>query len=393
MIPYGRQSIDENDIAAVVDTLKSDYLTQGPKVSEFENAISNYCGARYAVAVNSATSALHIACLALGLKQGGRLWTSPITFVASANCGLYCGAEVDFVDVEPDSGCMSVSALAEKLASADAQNRLPDIVIPVSFAGQSCDMQAISVLSKRYGFRVIEDAAHALGASYQNEKVGSCRYADITTFSFHPVKLMTAAEGGMAVTNNADVAEKMRMLSSHGITRDPALMLSEKREPWGYDQLMLGFNYRISDIHCALGLSQLRKLDEFVATRNAIASQYDDAFLGTGIRPLAQDGDCLNSYHLYVVRLPEDIDRREVFTSLRARNIGVNVHYIPVYKQPYFRQLGFAENYCPGAECYYRSAITLPLFPDLGAKDFQYVIDTVQQILPGCWPSSSKGEQ
>ena len=381
MIPYGRQSLDDEDVKAVVETLRSDFLTQGPKINEFEQAVASYCGASHAVAVNSATSALHLACLALGVQAGDSVWTSPISFVASANCARYCGANVDFVDIDALSGNLSISALESKLRSAQKAGSLPKVLVAVHFAGQPCDMKEISRLSVRYGFQVIEDAAHAIGSRYKESVTGSCQYSDITIFSFHPVKVITSAEGGMAMTNDDKLAERMRRLASHGITRNSDEMSGDLKGDWVYQQIELGFNYRISDIHAALGISQLSKLERFVERRNALAQIYDQAFEGSGLEPMRVSDDRLSSYHLYSVLLPKYIDREKTFDSLRQVGIGVNVHYIPIYKQPYYQELGFESNYCPNAELFYECLITLPLYPTMTTKEMDFVIDKVLQAL------------
>jgi UDP-4-amino-4,6-dideoxy-N-acetyl-beta-L-altrosamine transaminase len=372
-IPYGRQDINAADVAAVVEILQSDWLTQGPAIERFESAIAGYCGAAHGVAVNSATSALHIACLALGLGPGKRLWTSPNTFVASANCALYCGADVDFVDIEFDTGNMSVAALAEKLQQAEARGGLPDILVPVHFAGQPCDMPGIRALADRYGFRIIEDASHAIGACYGDERVGCGKYADITVFSFHPVKIITTAEGGMALTNSADLAAAMRRLRSHGITREAAEMVGPSEGAWYYQQVELGFNYRMTDLQAALGASQLRRLDEFVARRTQLAARYDRLLADLPIgRPVLRP-PMTSAWHLYAVHVPDGA-RRRVFDAMRAAGIGVNVHYIPVHLQPYYRKRGFKPGDFPAAERHYAAAISLPLFPGLSEADQDHVV-------------------
>ena len=368
MIPYGRQEITEDDVAAVIATLKSDFLTQGPAIPRFERALADYCGATHAVAVCNATAALHMACEALGLGPGDRLWTSPNTFVASANCGLYCGATVDFVDIDPRSYNMSVSALAARLEAAEAAGTLPKIVIPVHFAGQSCDMQAIHALGQRYGFRIIEDASHAVGGTYLDSRVGSCRYSDITVFSFHPVKIITTGEGGMALTNDPALAARMERFRSHGITRDPALMDGEADGPWYYQQVELGHNLRITDLQAALGCSQLDRLDDYIARRHAIRERYDAALASLPVITPFQSPEGRSALHLYPIQIDPartDKGRREVFEALRATGIGVNVHYIPVHTQPWYRGLGFAPGDFPQAERYYAHAISLPMFPTL----------------------------
>ncbi len=368
MIPYGRQDISDEDIEAVVAVLRSDFITQGPSIRGFEQAIADYCGATHAVAVNSATSALHIACLALGVGPGDLVWTSPVTFVASSNCALYCGADVDFVDVDDATANMSVEALGAKLAEAEATGRLPKVVIPVHLCGTSCDMQAIRALGDRYGFKIIEDASHAIGGRYLDAPVGSCAFSDITVFSFHPVKIITTGEGGMAVTNDAGLAQHMDLLRSHGVTRDLSLMTRESDGPWYYQQVDLGFNYRITDIQAALGLSQMSRLDEFVARRHEIADWYDEHLADLPLQLPVRPADSYSALHLYVIRIDlEHTDRthREVFESLRAQGIGVNLHYIPVYTHPYYEQLGFTAGLCPNAERYYERAISIPMFPTL----------------------------
>lgn len=382
MIPYGRQTINGADIQAVVDVLRSDFLTQGPVVPSFENSVANYCGAQYAYAVNSATSALHIACLALGVGKSDRVWTSPVTFVASSNCALYCGASIDFVDIDPQTYNMSVVCLADKLAQAEKSGCLPKVVIPVHLCGQSCDMANIHALSQRYGFKIIEDASHAIGAKYMEEPIGNGRYSDITVFSFHPVKIVTSGEGGMVLTNNAQLAKCMKLLRSHGITSDVADMISRPSEQlWFYQQIDLGFNYRMTDIHAALGLSQMRRLDEFVAKRHALAKRYDEILSDLPIVIPWQHPDSYSSFHLYIIRLKlEQTGRthREVFEALRAAGIGVNLHYIPVYLQPYYQKLGFKLGYCPEAERYYAEIISLPIFPELTMEEQDQVVKALR---------------
>lgn len=368
MIPYGHQDITQADVDAVLAVLKSDFLTQGPQVPAFEQAVATKVGARHAVAVNSATSALHIACLALGLGPGDWLWTAPITFVASANCALYCGAKVDFVDIDPRTYNLDPEALAAKLERAEREGRLPKIVVPVHLCGQPCDMVAIHRLAQRYGFKVIEDASHAIGGKYRGEYIGNCRYSDIAVFSFHPVKIITTAEGGMAVTNDSALAERMSLYRSHGVTRDPALMTHAPDGPWYYQQVALGFNYRMTELQGALGLSQLVRLDEYVARRHAVAQRYDERLADLPVVTPWQHPDGYSGLHLYVVRLRLDrieATHRQVFESLREQGIGVNVHYIPVHTQPYYRDMGFVQGAFPRAEAYYREAISLPMYVGL----------------------------
>ena len=373
MIPYGRQSISAEDIQAVVETLKSDFLTQGPAVPAFEQALASYCKVPYAVAVNSATSALHIACLALDVKTGDRVWTSPISFVASANCALYCGATVDFVDVEPDTGLMSVRALAAKLQQAAANNTLPKVIIPVHLAGHSCAMQQISTLCKPYGIRIIEDASHAIGGRYLQHKIGSCQFSDITVFSFHPVKIITTAEGGVALTKDLTLAARMQLLRSHGITRNPDDMTEVSHGPWYYQQIELGLNYRMTDLQAALGLSQLKKLDTFVAKRLEAVARYSNLLQNL---PLDLPAECpagQSAWHLYIIQLHDENRRLAVFEALRSAGIGVNVHYIPIHTQPYYQKLGFHWGDFPQAEAFYSRIISLPLYADLTAEQQQQV--------------------
>ncbi|SLN57669.1 UDP-4-amino-4, 6-dideoxy-N-acetyl-beta-L-altrosamine transaminase [Pseudoruegeria aquimaris] len=380
MIPYGRQDIRQEDIDAVVDVLKSDFLTQGPQVPAFEQAVAKAAGARHAVAVNSATSALHIACLALGLGPGDLLWTSPITFVASANVGRLCGADVDFVDVDPDTANMCPQALAEKLAAAKAAGRLPKVLIPVHMCGQSCDMAAIGALARDYGVKIVEDASHAIGGSFEGKPVGDCRHSDITVFSFHPVKIVTTAEGGVATTQDADLARRMELFRSHGVTRDPALMEGESEGGWYYQQVELGLNYRMTELQAALGVTQMTRLAEYVDRRNALAERYDAAL---GNLPLKRPGrlaQARSSFHLYVIRV-EAARRRAVFDALRAEGIGVNVHYIPVHTQPYYRRLGFAPGQFPQAEGYYAQAISIPLYHGLTEAAQDQVVAAVEKAL------------
>ncbi|WP_372766447.1 UDP-4-amino-4,6-dideoxy-N-acetyl-beta-L-altrosamine transaminase [Pseudoalteromonas sp.] len=380
MIPYGKQDINQDDIDAVVNVLKSDYLTQGPAIDQFEHAVSEYCGAKYAVATNSATSALHIACLALDVGKGDYVWTSPNSFVASSNCAIYCGAKVDFVDIDVKTGNISVASLRAKLQEAKKNNNLPKAVIPVHFAGQSCDMAEIAKLANEYHFKIIEDASHAIGAKYQNSPVGNCLFSDICVFSFHPVKIITSAEGGMLTTKCGDIATKLKKLRSHGITNQPKDLERVDQGPWYYEQQSLGFNYRITDIQAALGLSQMKRLDEFVAKRHQLTSLYTK-YLPTNLTHLIQSRDCYSSYHLYVVLLDNAAKRKEIVMQLRANGIFAHVHYIPIHLQPFYHNLGFREGDYPNAEEYYSKAITLPLHPNLTEKDIKYITTTLRGLL------------
>ena len=384
MIPYGRQSIEQADIDAVVEVLTSDFLTQGPMVPRFEEAVARHVGAAHALAVNSATSALHVACLALGLGPGDRLWTSPITFVASANCGRYCGAEVDFVDIDPQTYNLCMAALAQKLEQAERDGKLPKVVVPVHLCGQSCDMETLHALAQRYGFSVIEDASHAIGGKYQDRFIGDCRFSDITIFSFHPVKIITTAEGGMALTNSTALAEKMALLRSHGITRDAAQMTKEPDGPWYYQQQVLGFNYRMTELQGALGLSQLSRLDSYVARRHVLARRYDQLLSGLPVALPCQRPDCYSAYHLYVIRLKLNkiaATHRQVFETLRAEGIGVSLHYLPVHTQPYYANLGFSQGDFPASERYYEEAISLPIFQAMTESQQDAVVAALRKAL------------
>jgi UDP-4-amino-4,6-dideoxy-N-acetyl-beta-L-altrosamine transaminase len=383
-IPYGRQDITAEDIAAVEAVLRSDWLTQGPAVEQFEGAVKDYCGAGFAVAMNSATSALHVACMALDLGPGDLLWTSPNTFVASPNAALYCGAQVDFVDIDDRTYNISVAALAEKLAHARKSRKLPKVVMPVHFAGQSCDMRSIGKLAQEYGFKVIEDASHAIGGRYLGKPVGTCEYSSVAVFSFHPVKIVTTAEGGMAVTKDPETAERMRMLRSHGVTRDPKRMRTAPHGAWYYEQVALGYNYRMTDLHAALGSSQMKRIDAYVRARHAIAGRYDKALSVLPVVLPWQDPDCYSAYHLYPIQIDTNRTsrtRNEVFAHLRRRDIGANVHYIPVHTQPYYRDQGFEGKGFPAAERYYAGALSLPLFPALDEVRQDRVIATLREAL------------
>lgn len=382
IIPYGHQDINDEDIQAVVDVLRSDWLTQGPMLGRFEQSVATYCGAAYAIAVNSGTSALHLACCAIGLGPGDWLWTSPNTFVASANCARFCGAKVDFVDIDPKTYNICPRALEHKLAAAEKDGRLPKALVPVHFAGQSCDMEAISHLARRYGVFVIEDASHALGARYKHFRVGSCDYGDMTVFSFHPVKIITTGEGGMVLTQRQDLYERLSLLRSHGISRERVPDTDEG--PWYYQQIDLGYNYRMTDLQAALGISQMRRLDEFVARRHALVQRYQEALRGLPLRLPWQHPDNYSSWHLYVIRLRlDEIDktRRQVFEALREAGIGVNVHYIPVHTQPYYQKIGFRWGDFPEAERYYLEVLTLPLYPSMKEEQQDRVIVSLRNIL------------
>lgn len=383
-IPYARQSINETDIESVVKVLESDWLTQGPMIARFEKAVAGYCGVKFGVAVSSATAALHLACLAAGLGEGDLLWTSPNTFVASANCGLYCGAEVDFVDIDPRTYNMAVPKLAAKLEAAKRTGKLPKVVIPVHFAGQSCEMERIAQLALEYGFTIIEDASHAIGSKYRNRSVGSCEYAAMTVFSFHPVKIITSGEGGMILTNQKDLYQKLIRLRSHGITRDPELMEGEPDGPWYYQQLDLGYNYRITDLQAALGYSQLGRIDEFIRRRRYLAERYNQLLDDLPVVTPWEHPDCKSAFHLYVIRLKLDRIKkthRQVFEELRQAGIMVNLHYIPVHTQPYYQKMGFKRGDFPEAERYYQEAISLPLYFGLSDAEQDYVVDKLREIL------------
>lgn len=384
MIPYGRQDITQADIDAVIGVLQSDFLTQGPMVPRFEQQVAQHVGASHALAVNSATSALHIACLALGLGPGDRLWTSPVTFVASANCGLYCGAQVDFVDIDPRTYNLCPLALERKLEQAERESALPKVVVVVHLCGQPCDMQAIHGLAQRYGFKVIEDASHAIGGKYQGEFIGNGKYSDITVFSFHPVKIITTAEGGMVLTNDTELANKMALLRSHGITRDAQQMTHESDGPWYYQQVDLGFNYRMTELQAALGVSQMERLDQYVARRHQLAARYNDLLATLPVTVPWQHADSYSGLHLYVIRLQlNKISKthRQVFESLREQGIGVNLHYIPVHTQPYYAQMGFKPEDFPAAQAYYREAISIPMFQTMSDEQQDRVVASLRKAV------------
>jgi UDP-4-amino-4,6-dideoxy-N-acetyl-beta-L-altrosamine transaminase len=380
MIPYGRQDISEQDIQAVVDVLRSEFLTQGPVVPAFEKAVSDYCSVNYAIAVNSATSALHIACLALGVGKGDIVWTSPITFVASSNCALYCGASVDFVDIDPKTYNMSVDVLKNKLEDAEINGKLPKVVIPVHLSGQPCEMEKIKALSIKYGFRIIEDASHAIGGKYKGKPIGNCKYSDITVFSFHPVKIITTGEGGMCVTNDQELANSLSRLRSHGIVRHPAEMTHAPDGPWYYQQIGIGYNYRMTDIQAALGLSQMKRLDEFVSTRHKIAQRYNDTLKEGWIQLPWQHPDSYSGLHLYIIRIKrkdKEVSHLQLFERLRNAGILVNLHYIPVYRQPYYQNMGYQKQDFPESESYYAEAISIPMYVTLTEDQQSEVVERI----------------
>ena len=384
MIAYGRQDITRADIDAVIECLQSDFLTQGPQTTKFEQSVASHTGAKHAVAVSNATAALHIACLALDLGPGDWLWTTPNTFVASANCALYCGAQIDFVDTDPRTYNLCPRKLRAKLIQAQKDNKLPKVVVPVHLTGQPCDMSAIRALGKKYGFKIIEDASHAIGARYKGEPIGNCRYSDITVFSFHPVKIITTGEGGMALTNSDELATRLGLLRSHGITRDPALMTRPMDGPWYYQQVALGFNYRMTDIQAALGVSQMTRLDNYIMRRHQIARRYNELLANLPITLPWQHPDSHSAYHLYVVRLQLDqiqLSHREVFEALRAKDIMVNLHYIPVHTQPYYQNMGFKLGDFPEAEQYYREAISIPMHINLPDEDQDFVVSALRETM------------
>ncbi len=384
VLPYGRQTITDEDVAAVTAVLRSDWLTQGPAITRFESKVADWCGAKHAVAVSNGTAALHVAMQAIGLKPGDRLWTSPNTFVASANCARYCGAEVDFVDIDRGTGNLSLAALAKKLEQADREGTLPNVVMPVHYSGQSCDMAGISELAKRYGFNTVEDAAHAVGAVYRGEAVGACGFSQMATFSFHPVKIVTTGEGGMVLTNNDGLNEKLRYFRTHAITRETGLLEVESDGPWYYEQIDLGWNYRITDLQAELGSSQMERLDAINRERVEIADRYDELLTGLPVRRPERMTDSKSAWHLYPIQLELDrlsVGRREVFEGLRAAGVGVQVHYIPVHLQPYYRRLGFKPGDFPEAEAFYESEISLPMFSGLHPDDQREVVNILGRLL------------
>ena len=384
MIPYGKQDINQDDLDSVLEVLKSDFLTQGPQVPIFEKSVSDFVGAKYGVAVNSATSALHIACLSLGFTKGDILWTSPNTFVASANCAIYCGGKVDFVDIDPDTLNMCPQALEAKLIFAKDRGLLPKIVVPVHFAGQSCDMKKIHELSLQYDFKIIEDASHAIGGKYLNQYVGNCSFSDITVFSFHPVKIITTAEGGLATTNQLNLAERMNLFRTHGITRDKDTFNIKSEGPWYYEQHELGFNYRLTELQAALGISQLKRVLHFIEKRHILRESYEKSINSKNIILPQQDKNCYSALHLYPIQLRLEeltLSKKEIFESLRDQGIGVNLHYIPVHFHPYYEKLGFKRGDFPNAENYYKRAISIPLFPSMSSRDQEYVISTILKTI------------
>ena len=384
MIPYGRQDISEKDIQSVIDVLKSDFLTQGPQVPLFEKKVAHFSGAKFTFAMNSATSALHVACLALGVQADDYVWTSPITFVATSNAALYCGAKVDFVDVDAKTYNLCPEKLEHKLIEAEKLGKIPKVVIPVHLTGQSCDMEKIFNLSKKYGFKIIEDASHAIGGKYKQKPVGSCLYSDITIFSFHPVKIITTAEGGMALTNSAELAKKIELLRSHGITRNESMMKNRSHGPWYYEQIDLGYNYRMTELQAALGVSQMDRLEDFVTERHKVADFYNKNLASLPLVLPYQDPNNFSAYHLYVIRLKLDkikFSHIEVFNKLRDKGLGVNLHYIPVYRQPYYEEMGFKQGYCEDAEKYYSEAISIPMFSQISENQMKSVVEAIGNSL------------
>lgn len=381
MIPYSHQSISKTDIDTVVKVLNSDFLTQGKEVPNFEAGVCDYTGSKYACAVNSATSALHIACLAMGLNQNDILWTTPISFVASANCGLYCGAKVDFVDIDPLTWNISLEKLELKLVKAKNEGLLPKVIVAVHLCGLSCDMKSMRKLSVKYGFKVLEDASHAIGGEFESNRIGSCEFSDAAVFSFHAIKGITTGEGGMVLTNDDEISDKLNLLRNHGISRDESLMTHLSHGPWYYQQITLGFNYRMTDIQAALGRSQLTRLDSFISKRHELANIYDENLSDLPLKFQRNEFDSYSGMHLYVVRLNSiNKSRKEIFETLRSRKIGVNVHYIPIHLQPFYRQFGFKEGQFPESELYYKEAISLPIYPDLTDKSLKKVIDTLRFV-------------
>ncbi|MBR9726948.1 UDP-4-amino-4,6-dideoxy-N-acetyl-beta-L-altrosamine transaminase [Shewanella intestini] len=381
MIPYGHQSISNADIEAVTSVLKSDFLTQGPQVPLFEQSIANLTQSKFAVAANSATSLLHAACIALDVSKNDIVWTSPISFVASSNCALYCAAQIDFVDIDPETANICPIALAAKLVIAEKNNKLPKVIIVVHIAGHSCDMTPIAQLARQFDIKIIEDAAHAIGGHYLEHPIGSCRYSDITVFSFHPVKIITTAEGGVATTNDPLLAKSMAMTCSHGITKNHNEFTEFEQGAWYYEQQSLGFNYRMTDLQAALGNSQLNQLSTFVNKRNALALRYQQQFKNTQINVITPLEGTLSAYHLLLIKLPQHCDRKYVFDEMRKAGIGVHVHYIPIHLQPYYQGLGFKTGDFPLAEAYYQSCLTLPLFPDLTVDEQNVICAKLKELV------------
>lgn len=384
MIPYGHQQISEDDISEVVKALRSDFLTQGPNIPIFEKTVADYCSAKYGIALNSATSALHAACFALELGQNDWLWTSPNSFVASANCGLYCGAKVDFVDIDPETYNLSAKELEKKLEIAKKKNKLPKVLVAVHFAGQSCEMDKIYKLSNEYGFSIIEDASHCIGGKYLSKPIGSCQFSSITIFSFHPVKIITTAEGGLATTNSKKLAKRMELFRSHGVTRDQSLMTKESDGPWYYQQINLGYNYRMTELQAALGISQMKRVDEFVSKRHLLSKEYDLLLAKLPLKRPYQHQDSYSALHLYPIQIKlKEVSkkRKQIFNEMRSNGIGVNVHYIPIHTQPYYKQLGFKEGDFPNSEYYYNRTLSLPLFQGLTSDQQKQVCDTLRRVM------------
>lgn len=381
MIPYGRQFTAEEELAALTEVMSSGWLTQGKRVPEFEQQLASYCAAKHVVAVSSGTAALHVACLALGLGEGDRLWTTPISFVASANCGIYCGADVDFVDIDPHTRNLSVNALEQKLRKAKREKKLPKILVVVHFAGVVCDMKVLAVLADEYGFHIIEDAAHAIGSRFDESSVGDCRYSDATVFSFHPVKTLTTGEGGAVSCNSDTLMNKLRLLREHGVSKNPENYVSDAHGPWYYEQNSLGFNYRMTDLHAAIGSEQLKRLPSFIKKREQLVERYRSLLADTKVKLVPAQADNTIAWHLFVIELPSDINRRAVYDHMIARQVGVNVHYIPIHLQPFYRQRGFRPGDFPVAENYYKNALTLPLFTELTFEQQDYIVASLREVL------------
>ena len=381
MIPYGRQFTAEEELAALTEVMSSGWLTQGKRVPEFEQQLASYCAAKHVVAVSSGTAALHVACLALGLGEGDRLWTTPISFVASANCGIYCGADVDFVDIDPHTRNLSVNELEQKLRKAKREKKLPKILVVVHFAGVVCNMKVLAVLADEYGFHIIEDAAHAIGSRFDESSVGDCRYSDATVFSFHPVKTLTTGEGGAVSCNSDTLMNKLRLLREHGVSKNPENYVSDAHGPWYYEQNSLGFNYRMTDLHAAIGSEQLKRLPSFIKKREQLVERYRSLLADTKVKLVPAQADNTIAWHLFVIELPSDINRRAVYDHMIARQVGVNVHYIPIHLQPFYRQRGFRPGDFPVAENYYKNALTLPLFTELTFEQQDYIVASLREVL------------